>query len=195
MPTCRHCDKPRSLHRRGLCGPCYENRRIRKQYAPVKDCATVAELVEPTQLPEPTKAIPGTAAKILVMMARVAAGQILHHPSDVRLGDDNPMPLDVANRRAEIDAHQRDQGPLGARQTATKVKIKKRAKAHRKSQRAIHWHLFDPCCLFGACTRGRCECHRVKSQRFLVGRRSRPKKSRSPQKRSLTALPPSAMAG
>lgn len=42
-----------------------------------------APTYEPTSLPCPTKARPGSVEKIMVLQARVEQGQILHHADDV----------------------------------------------------------------------------------------------------------------
>jgi hypothetical protein len=73
--SCLNCDRPRSRPGPGLCLRCYH--RGRAAYVP-------AGRREPSTLPTPTSALPGTEAKIAVMAARLAAGERLWHPGDGR---------------------------------------------------------------------------------------------------------------
>lgn len=93
LPPCRHpgCGQP-ATRRRGLCYRCYENAAIRASYAvlPVfrggnRDIDHQESGVQPC---EPTDALPGSAAKLLVLIARAAACQELWHERDATWEED-----------------------------------------------------------------------------------------------------------
>ncbi len=85
---CRHCQTRQARYARGMCWTCYQDRDIRGLYplAPMKRDAGRRGLGRENKtgaLPaEPTNAQPGTEAKIVVLMARVAQGVALWHPDD-----------------------------------------------------------------------------------------------------------------
>ncbi len=82
--VCRHCGRRRANRARGLCWTCSTNPEIREQYP--------SRTANPNGLgsgrwyaplpPSPTRARPGTAAKLRVLEARAAAGLSLFHPED-----------------------------------------------------------------------------------------------------------------
>lgn len=68
----------------------------------------------------PTDALPGSAAKVEVMVARVACGEHPHHPDDARDTDDGPgFPMgeraDIVRER-EIQAGRMDRSGLRRRE-------------------------------------------------------------------------------
>lgn len=89
-PKCVHC-KQNVIHKpRGLCTRCYANLAIRLATPPKNPYGnrglgldTLGS--EPTRLPEPTTAIPGTPEKIAVFRERAASGKVLFHPEDITL--------------------------------------------------------------------------------------------------------------
>lgn len=98
---CRHCRrKPTILNDkgdrgalwpRGLCRLCYYDPAIRERYRRIRGTVNTESRLPALnrvrlrlRIPQPTQALPGSAEKIAVLMARVAAGQYLHHPKDRR---------------------------------------------------------------------------------------------------------------
>ncbi len=81
MGNCRHCGEYRRLHRRRLCSPCYYRPGVRRRYDPkvVPPGSRVGRLPG-----RPTEAVPGSEAKIQIMIARVARGERPCHPDDAR---------------------------------------------------------------------------------------------------------------
>jgi hypothetical protein len=77
----------RATRPRGLCFTCYKNVTIRLQFAPVSKFARRGVCHQrggvALKLGHPTAHRPGTAEKIEVLRARVAAGEELFHPLDV----------------------------------------------------------------------------------------------------------------
>lgn len=83
---CNHCHKRRYIQARGICGTCYRTEGIKELY-PAKgnggsyvpsnnnDAGTIP--------PQPTDAPPGSLEKVLIMMDRVANGQLPNHPEDI----------------------------------------------------------------------------------------------------------------
>lgn len=79
---CLHCGRERPPARRGLCGECYRDRTIRPHYQPlILNVRLPPYLGEPT---DATDALPGTEAKIKVMLDRAAKGLGIFHAKDAR---------------------------------------------------------------------------------------------------------------
>ena len=90
--VCVHCSKRRWSGRvgrwkRGLCWRCYENKRIRKKYPMLPGShPNQRGVVKAARKPcVPTTAMPGSEEKIEVLAGRVARGESLFHPRDLRL--------------------------------------------------------------------------------------------------------------
>jgi hypothetical protein len=83
--SCRHCGHTPASRPRGLCWNCYYTPKIRDQYTSmsiygrrgVED--SYGRFLLP---PAPTRALPGTAEKVAVLMARAMMRQALWHPQD-----------------------------------------------------------------------------------------------------------------
>lgn len=92
---CKDCGDPyapTNRGTRGLCRECHANPEVRARYGPVAPRGNKALSADrrlhsrrKRRLPRPTQAAPGSEAKILVLMARLAAREELHHPEDARL--------------------------------------------------------------------------------------------------------------
>lgn len=85
---CRHCLKTKSNRPRGLCWSCYYTPGVRDLYPSTSKFAHrgVGNFNGNTPLPErPTVELPGSEAKVLVLMERAAKRQSLFHPQDVTL--------------------------------------------------------------------------------------------------------------
>jgi hypothetical protein len=86
MPLCLHCRVRQELKgHRGLCQSCYENKEIRVRY-PSRGTPRPEEdrnILNPP-LPEPTRALPGTEAKVRVLTERARTWRRLWHPRDAR---------------------------------------------------------------------------------------------------------------
>jgi len=102
-PRCRHCQRRAGSRRhRGLCRVCHCQPHIRQQY-PVQPGGYAGEpntrAGRRQPLPDtPTDALPGTEAKSLVLMERVARREQLFHPLDRRIDDvwdDDDTPTDL----------------------------------------------------------------------------------------------------
>lgn len=74
---CKVCGIRKNNRPRGMCVHCFEAVREteRETEQTSRKVATV--------LPVPTQAQPGSEEKILILLARVAAGQVIHHPEDL----------------------------------------------------------------------------------------------------------------
>lgn len=87
---CKHCQDPtRTVNRpRGLCWNCYYRPGVRDQYQPKTNHGKRFDETKKQAGPpdSPTDATPGSEAKILVLIDRVALRQDLHHPKDARKG-------------------------------------------------------------------------------------------------------------
>jgi hypothetical protein len=83
-PPCRHCGHTRWIKYRGLCGRCYYDPDIRKQYGPVDARGRRNEdnFRHGRPMPEPTDAPPGSMEKAAVIGRRSLLGQALWHPLD-----------------------------------------------------------------------------------------------------------------
>ncbi len=100
MP-CLHCAKPAlsqanmDAHRRGLCRACYEEHAVRALYPVQRICrgkpivwTSLPDLFRILPLaPFPTLALPGSEAKILVMMDRASRSLAINHPLDAIIPD------------------------------------------------------------------------------------------------------------
>ena len=85
---CAHCGVRTATRPRRLCGPCYADRRVRRQYAPAgprgrRGFDAYGRRPLP---PAPTSAPPGSPAKVLVLAERARRRQQLFHPDDAGLG-------------------------------------------------------------------------------------------------------------
>lgn len=80
---CRHCHRNPIGRPRGLCWSCYYAPGVRERY-PISQSKYAKRGVDNNlgQRAEPTDATPGTAAKIAVLAARAARGELLFHPQD-----------------------------------------------------------------------------------------------------------------
>jgi len=92
---CRHCAVRLATRTSGLCRRCYETPGVRGLY-PSPHAGRYARRGEldffgAAPLPLPTAALPGTAAKVLVLEARAARREQLFHP------DDAARPLEERN--------------------------------------------------------------------------------------------------
>lgn len=82
-PTCRHCRRFRTSRPRGLCYRCFYTPGVRDLYPPVRHRGPPSETHR--RLPAtPCLYPPGSPEKIAAMAARLAAGEHLHHPQDLR---------------------------------------------------------------------------------------------------------------
>jgi hypothetical protein len=103
--ACLHCGGPakRSDGYRGLCRRCHGSQEIRNQYqdgrgtpefrakasearAKTTSLSNRLDNPTPTKQPTPTRALPGTAAKVDILAARVEAGEMLFHRHDATMG-------------------------------------------------------------------------------------------------------------
>jgi hypothetical protein len=85
---CRHCNRVRSIHSRGLCRTCHRNLDVRSKYESEnpKGRRGVVDRTGRRPLPdEPTAILPGPA-KVPVLAERARLGQDLWHPYDA-VGD------------------------------------------------------------------------------------------------------------
>ena len=88
---CRHCGKARVNRPRGLCWSCYYRPGVRDLYPSTSKFARrgVRDFNGRVALPPmPTKAMPGTPAKVAVLEERARLGQALWHPLDARFNPD-----------------------------------------------------------------------------------------------------------
>ena len=85
---CRHCQKVRSNRPRGLCWSCYYRPGVREQYPSTSKYARrgVSDFNGQTNVAaKPTEALPGSEAKVNILMERARLGLSLWHPHDARL--------------------------------------------------------------------------------------------------------------
>ena len=69
------------------CVACQRRKRRHKRAMKCRDCIRadmLASVTEGTEPGEPTNALPGTVAKMIVMMERIARGERPHHPKDAK---------------------------------------------------------------------------------------------------------------
>jgi hypothetical protein len=94
---CRHCQKTNANRPRGLCWSCYYKPGLRELYPSTSKFARrgVDDFNGRVPLPaEPTFALPGTEAKVLILMERARKRQSLWHPADA--------PMDVESRQLGV---------------------------------------------------------------------------------------------
>ena len=94
---CRHCQKVKSNRPRGLCWSCYYKPGVRELYPSTSKFARrgVEDRVGRVPLPEaPTCAVPGSEAKVLVLIERARKRLALWHPADA--------PMDVESRKLGV---------------------------------------------------------------------------------------------
>jgi hypothetical protein len=88
IKICKHCQCCKVNRPRGLCWTCYYTPGVKDQYGPVSKFGRRGlgnHLKSKLPLPErATSAIPGSEEKIRILMERVAKGQQLFHPEDLR---------------------------------------------------------------------------------------------------------------
>lgn len=88
-PKCAHCHK-RKVKARGICEVCRFIPSVNEMYPSTSPFAKKNHI--PTKnlvLPTPTDAIPGSEEKLRILCERAAAGQLLWHPSDLSLLENN----------------------------------------------------------------------------------------------------------
>jgi hypothetical protein len=84
-PLCRHCHKTPSNRPRGLCWTCYYTPGVRELFPSTSKFARrgLGNFCGSAPLPEfPTQAMPGSDAKVLVLIERARRRQALFHPDD-----------------------------------------------------------------------------------------------------------------
>jgi hypothetical protein len=85
--ACRHCNKPGYAVARGLCSGCYYS-DVRALYPivplPRNHHGLGINNTEPPPPPHPTRAVPGTPEKLMVMAWRAANGYAVFHPEDYK---------------------------------------------------------------------------------------------------------------
>jgi hypothetical protein len=94
---CRHCNRVPSNRPRGLCWSCYYRPGVRDLYPSTSKFARrgVADRVGRVPLPdEATDAVPGSEAKVLILIERARKRQSLWHPDDA--------PMDVESRKLGV---------------------------------------------------------------------------------------------
>jgi hypothetical protein len=88
--ACRHCRQGRAV-RRGLCRRCYYDRPgVRELYASgnaaaAREAQAEAGRNERPAAARPTRALPGSEAKLRVLVERARLGVQLWHPNDARV--------------------------------------------------------------------------------------------------------------
>jgi hypothetical protein len=90
LESCRHCRQGRSLPRRNhLCETCYRNLFIRLLYGAYQPKRGNRQQSRGLSRPpdEPTDALPGTEAKLLVMAERRILRRALFHRRDAEIPD------------------------------------------------------------------------------------------------------------
>lgn len=93
---CKHCHEAPVSRPRGLCWACYYRPGVREQYGPVNKYGRRGEgnfYGEVPLPPEPTAAVPGSAAKIAVLAERARRKLALFHPRDARESSPRLAPL------------------------------------------------------------------------------------------------------
>ena len=83
-PPCRHCQCRPGRRNKGLCARCYSDRGVRATYPTQSRYGRRSDVGAPgiRRVPEPTDALPGSEAKILVLIGRAERGESLWHPRD-----------------------------------------------------------------------------------------------------------------
>jgi hypothetical protein len=97
--SCRHCGQG-SPRRRGLCGKCYANKKIRAGYGPISphgkqyvESARTGNYLTPARKAAvlaallPTDALPGSQEKIEILARRFELGLPLFQPGDSHMND------------------------------------------------------------------------------------------------------------
>jgi hypothetical protein len=85
MSCCRHCGHIPASRPRGLCWNCYYTPEVRDQYTSTSKFGRrgVIDSYGRFHLPPvPTRALPGTAEKVAVLIDRAMKHQCLWHPHD-----------------------------------------------------------------------------------------------------------------
>lgn len=101
LSECRHCHRVLTCQSRGLCYKCWNNPGVRDSYPyqskyAVKGLGT--DITGIRRYPTPTQARPGTQEKVLVLQARVMAGEHLWHPEDAGDAPDLPDLISTLNQ-------------------------------------------------------------------------------------------------
>lgn len=87
---CQHCKNEPITRPRGLGKRCFADHTIRGRYATAhgklgaRHTGSAAANVALPLADEPTRELPGTAGKIMVMRRRAAAGRAVFHPGDAK---------------------------------------------------------------------------------------------------------------
>ena len=86
VETCVHCvSSTRRGYRRGLCHLCYRSPMVRRLYPQHPSTYFYSDTLRQGVRPlRPTRALPGTDAKIAVMQARAERRERLFHPDDAK---------------------------------------------------------------------------------------------------------------
>jgi hypothetical protein len=85
-PPCRCCGAPKSRWR-GLCHRCWRGPSVRERYPSLPPCGKRPDEPRGSRpLGEPTSALPGSPAKLLVLMARAARHEELFNARDAGMG-------------------------------------------------------------------------------------------------------------
>ncbi len=84
VAACRACGRVLSVRCRGLCAGCYGDPGTRERFPTVSKYAFQgpAQTGEGLGSPDPTRARPGTEAKVVELERRVVSRQELWHPRD-----------------------------------------------------------------------------------------------------------------
>lgn len=88
LPPCVRCRAKNANRPRGLCWGCYYTPGVMDRYPSTSKYARRGVGTGATAYRRPaapTLAVPGSEAKILVIMARVAAREEVDHPGDLKL--------------------------------------------------------------------------------------------------------------
>src|SRR5262245_54672162 len=104
--ACRHCGDIRTIRCRGLGWQCFYTPAVREQSPWTSNLPPRGAGCGDGRLPDrPTRALPGSPAKVAVLETRAFAGQALWHPDDRQFTDaairiaalltDHPEPLPV----------------------------------------------------------------------------------------------------
>jgi hypothetical protein len=83
-PACRHCGQRSASRPRGLCRVCFNRPAVRELYPSTSKHGRrgPGNFNGTGTVPIPTDALPGTPAKVCILMERAANGQQLWHADD-----------------------------------------------------------------------------------------------------------------
>lgn len=165
-PGCRNCGTlERPIKQLGLCWLCYGLPAVRSQFQAKTKPPPDEDFEGDAPLPTTsTQATPGSVDKVRVLVERAARREQLFHPLDVRLSENVGLEFLVAERLRTREATE---------EARRNPKPSNKPKKKKPKRREILWRRW-PCCLFGAITRGRCECSVVRGKRTRMGRARAP---------------------